>query len=327
VGGFGLIFWIPAAILVALIVSGIVYQRFGLAHDRRRNPPPGNVVDVDGRHLHVHVMGSGTPPVIFEAGIAATSLSWLLVQPEIAKTNQAISYDRAGLGWSDSDRGPRDLERLVEELRALLARAGIATPRIAAAYASTYPADVAGLVLVDPPSPSEWANPSTLSRAQRSRGILLANVGKVLAHLGVVRLTLNLLSSGARTAPQMIARASSGRAGSAFIDRMIGQIRKLPPQCWPAIQAHWSDAKCFRSIARQLEALPGCARAALSLAPIEAPMILLSAGDEHEDLLRCARRGRIQHVEGAGHWIQLDRPDAVIAAIQQINPSNPTSGA
>ena len=42
-------------------------------------PPPGRMVDIGGRSLHLNVLGRGGPIVILEAGIAASSLSWSLV--------------------------------------------------------------------------------------------------------------------------------------------------------------------------------------------------------------------------------------------------------
>ena len=42
--------------------------------------------------------------MVFEAGIAATSLSWQLVQPEIAKFTQTASYDRGRHGNASRTR-------------------------------------------------------------------------------------------------------------------------------------------------------------------------------------------------------------------------------
>jgi pimeloyl-ACP methyl ester carboxylesterase len=336
VGGFRLtIAIILIAILLALPLIGILYQRLGLSRDSRRFPPPGRLIDVEGSKLHADIIGNGSPPVVFEAGIAATSLSWRLIQSEIAKSTQTIAYDRAGLGWSETINKSRGLWRLVEELRALLDNACIAKPRIlvahsfggliALAYASRYPNELAGIVLVDPVGIEEWATPSPRAAATLARGISLAKCGNVLAHLGLVRFALSMLSSGARTAPKLIARATSGRGGAAFTERIVGQIRKLPPEVWPAIQSHWCDPKCFRSMARQLAMLPECAAEFLKAPRIETPFILLSAGDAspsqratHERLIANSRHGTLQLVADSGHWIQLDRPDAVLAAISKV---------
>src|SRR5256885_6056539 len=123
-------------------------------------PAPGRLVDIGGRKLHLDCRGSGPPTVILEAGASAFALDWSLVQPEIAPTNRACSYDRAGSGWSDP-RGEVDTPaRIVGDLHSLLATAGEKPPFVmvgasfgavyARIYQLDYPDDVVGLVLIDP---------------------------------------------------------------------------------------------------------------------------------------------------------------------------------
>jgi pimeloyl-ACP methyl ester carboxylesterase len=339
VGGFGLTIALTLiGFAAAIVIAGVLYQVIGLRRDARSFPAPGRLVQIGDTRVHLYEQGQGNPPVVFDAGIAATSLSWQTVQPEVAKFARAISYDRAGLGWSDSISESRDIWRLVEELRAVLENGRIPSPRIlvahsfggliAIAYALRYPEELRGLVLVDPASAEEWASPGPRESAMLRRGIVLSRFGELLAGIGVVRLALDLLSSGARTLPKLIARASSGRSGSGFIDRMVGQIRKLPPEVWPMIQAHWCDPKCFRSAARQLAALPSSSTellTALETANITLPIVLLSAADAspaqrygHERLVARCPNARFQIVEGAGHWIMLDQPKVVLDAIREL---------
>jgi pimeloyl-ACP methyl ester carboxylesterase len=332
---------IPALLLVLfaiVVIAGALYQRAGARDDARRFPPPGRMIDVGDGRLHIRIAGEGSPAVVFEAGIAATSLSWELVQPEIAKFTQSVSYDRAWLGWSDRIPQPRGVEQLIHELRTVLDRADVVKPRIlvahsfggliAVAYAASYPSEVAGIVLVDPVGASEWASPSKQNQEMMRRAILLSRVGDLLARFGIVRFTLNRLSAGTHTLPKLIARASSGRRGSAFTERMVGEIRKLPARVWPQIQAHWCDPKCFQGIACYLQALQESAAAVMrEVTQIQVPLIVLSAGNanpaqraDHERLAMCSTQGRIEIVPGTGHWIQLDRPDLVISAICEMLP-------
>ena len=69
-------------------------------------PPPGRLVDIGGRRLHLQERGTGSPTVVLEAGIGATSLNWQALQREISRFTRVVSYDRAGLGWSDLPTAP-----------------------------------------------------------------------------------------------------------------------------------------------------------------------------------------------------------------------------
>ena len=72
-----------AVIVVAFVLAGVIYQRVSIR--RRQFTPTGSLIDVGGHRLHARCTGSGTPLVLLESGIAASSLSWSLVQPEIAR--------------------------------------------------------------------------------------------------------------------------------------------------------------------------------------------------------------------------------------------------
>jgi pimeloyl-ACP methyl ester carboxylesterase len=63
-----------------------------------RPPAPGRFVDIGGFRLHLNCAGSGTPTVILDAALGGSSVSWSLVQPEVARFARVCSYDRAGFG-------------------------------------------------------------------------------------------------------------------------------------------------------------------------------------------------------------------------------------
>src|SRR6266545_3799250 len=112
-----------ATILAGLLGSGILYQFVGARQSARRFAPPGMMVDADGQHLHLLCAGNGQPTVLFESGIAASSLSWARVLRDLAPFTRACAYDRAGLAWSEPARTPRTLTRMLAELRGILSTA------------------------------------------------------------------------------------------------------------------------------------------------------------------------------------------------------------
>jgi len=148
-------------VILFLILIGATYQGVATALERRRFPHPGRMVDVGGHQLHLYCQGQGTPTVVLEAPATAMSSVWGWVQTDVAKTTRVCSYDRAGLGWSESGDAPFTPQAVAPELNALLAKAGEPAPfvmagaefgaALATLYAARYPGDIAALVLVNPP--------------------------------------------------------------------------------------------------------------------------------------------------------------------------------
>src|SRR5579885_2054739 len=119
-------------VLVVLVaaVAGFIYENVAEARDRRFNPMPGRLVDVNGSKMHIFCVGQGSPAVILDSGMGDTYLSWRKVQPQIAGFTQVCSYDRAGLGYSDRTTEPRTSQVIAKQLHALLQAAGIAPPYV-----------------------------------------------------------------------------------------------------------------------------------------------------------------------------------------------------
>ena len=327
---------IALGMLAGLILAGLLYQAIGAASDRRRFGAPGALVSVGGHRLHYRCDGAGTPAVILEAGIAASSLTWSRVQPVVARETRVCSYDRAGLAWSEGTSRARSIDALVSELRLLLATAGVPPPYVLVAHSfgaliiraftRAHPTDVAGLVFVDPLHPGEWCDPSPNQRHMIRGGIFLSRVGALLARLGVVRLSLAMLSGGAPGAPRQFSRMF-GRQAAALMEHMVGEVQKLPPEVLPYVQAHWSNPKAFRGMWQHLAAMPSCSAdlARGTDAFGDMPVVVLSAGARHpqwvaEDaaLARTSSRGRHIISARSGHWIHLDDPELVITAIHDV---------
>ena len=143
----------------------MIYENIFEARDRRFNPMAGRLVDVGGLKMHIDCTGEGSPTVILDSGLGDTYLSWRKVQPQIAKFTRVCSYDRAGLGYSESSSHPRTSKVIAGELHALLQAAGVAPPYVLVGhsmggydvrlYASLYRNEVAGMVLVDASHPDQ----------------------------------------------------------------------------------------------------------------------------------------------------------------------------
>lgn len=144
------------AVLMGLAISGPLEAQ---AAPTDSFPPPGRLVDIGGRRLHVSCSGNGAPTVVLLAGGGAYSIDWALVQPTVAKTARVCAYDRAGLAWSDPGPAPETVEATIEDLHRTLRRAGESAPFVLVgasvagiyirAYQRAFPGEVAGLVFTN----------------------------------------------------------------------------------------------------------------------------------------------------------------------------------
>jgi len=319
--------------LVVLLATGALYQVVGARRSARRYPAPGALVDVGGHRLHVVCEGAGQPAVLFDSGIAASSLSWVRVMREVATFTRTCAYDRTGLGWSETSRGPRSVERMIAELKVVIGHAGGGRPTVlvghsfgaflVSAYAAHYPRDVAGLVLVEPPS--DWHEMTPRQAFMLRGGVQLSRVGAGLARFGVVRACLALLTGGAPGVPRNFVRVF-GPTAARTLERLVGEVRKLPEEVHPIVSMLWSQPKCFRAMGQHIAAMQQMADvvAAVTTLP-DVPLVVISSGDQPPDTLAKQRRltslspqGRHLIASRSTHWVQFDEPDLVVAAVRDV---------
>ena len=249
------------------------------------------LVDIGGRRLYIYCMGEGSPTVILEHGMATESGSWATVQQAVAQFTRVCAFDRAGRGTSDPAPTPRTSEDMVADLHALLANAGVPGPYIlvgnslggfnARIFAHKYPDEVAGLVLVDSMHQDQFAQ----------------------------------------------------------IEKALPPETPNDPEEFKAFRQ--SFTKDYKDPAKNPEGFDQLAsheqgRAVTSLGDL--PMIVLAASqfrmmipdprfgafmqnmwhDLQRDLASLSTKGKFVAVEDSGHFIQIDKPQAVIDAIREV---------
>ena len=316
--------------LAALLALAGLFQLVCSRRDERTFPPPGRMIDIDGRKLHARVMGGGAPVVVFEAGISASSINWVLTQPQVAGFATTCAYDRAGLGWSESPAGAYDAERMVANLAALLDRLNLPGPYVLVGhsyggllvrlFAEHYPDKAAALVLIDPVLACHWAHPDAAHARVKRRGARWRNCADGWRALG---------SSGWRRSPlivrSLILPGLAGKKGSGEgpVYRLDTELRKLPLQTVPVIRSHWCRPKSFRAISAHLAALESSFAAVRNMR-LNIPLTVISAGNtppegvaEHQAIARLSRLGEHIVAKRSGHWIQLDEPQLVVDAIRR----------
>jgi pimeloyl-ACP methyl ester carboxylesterase len=87
----------------------------------------GERIDIGGRLLYLDCRGEGQPTVVLEAGSGADSSTWSAVIDDIGSATRTCAYDRAGRARSDPVER-RTLSDATAELRALLEAAGEPPP-------------------------------------------------------------------------------------------------------------------------------------------------------------------------------------------------------
>ena len=336
--------WIFGLLLLG-VAAGALYQKLGLRRDSKLHPPPGRLIDLGAHHLHMLEEGQGSPTIVLEAGLMSTMLSWSAIQRALAQSYRVVSYDRAGLGWSDLGPMPRTAERMVEELHTLLERASIPPPYVLVGhsfggltmplFAARYPQETAGMVLVDPVVPAEWNPPSEQDRKRAEIGATISSRAALLCRVGVIRFVAFLLTSGATKLASRLVRLISREAPADSGSVSSPWFWNLPAEERTMAAVFWVQEKFCRTIASQLENLPQSAvRVAELVNCCSQPVVILSAKstpekrrEQHEAIARRLPKGRHVLAERSSHWIMQDQPELVLDAIHEVTHSVPQSEA
>jgi pimeloyl-ACP methyl ester carboxylesterase len=286
----------------------------------------------DGRKLRYFCQGAGSPTVVLESGLGSGAWGWRMVQPQISKTTRVCSYDRAGYGVSDAAKDSRDIEALAADLGVVVKAAGGGKPVILVGhsmggpivrqFAYHNPKLVAGLVLVDPSADHQMERFSALNPA----------FGKIQ----------EITNNGARHCAELLEKGPITASMPEF------KLCITPaPQDMPLDLMHFHDAYNqspvhLRAMLAEQNALSPASGQEVDAARHslgDTPMIILSAGQltrapgftddddrritalwrqMHWEMTGLSSHARRRFVEGASHTIQVDRPQAVIDAVNEV---------
>ncbi|MBK8137267.1 MAG: alpha/beta hydrolase [Chloroflexi bacterium] len=295
-----------AAVVVGLILAGTVYETVAEDADIRAYPPLGQMVDVGGYRLHINCTGTGSPTVVIDAGWGDWSLGWSQVQAELSNTTRVCTYDRAGMGYSESGPLPRNAEQFATELHTLLERAHITGPYVLVGhslgglpvrvFADKYPAGVSGVVLVDSMSPRQMVEPTQDIAPQTASQPNSIRLPFLLARIGVVRALAGPLGIVQEVSPDVQG------AYAAFT---------VTPR---NVQAWADEGASMQQSMAQADAVKTFG---------DLPLIVLTAGlndyqgwpEMQVELLQLSSNSRQIVVENSGHAIHVQHPHTATAAI------------
>lgn len=282
------------------------------------------------RRLNIHVTGQGAPTVILASGAGDCTLHWCLVQPRLSRDHRVVSFDRAGMGFSDPGPLPRTASNIVGDLRAALKATGLGPPYVLVGasmasfemrlFAYRHADEVKGMVLVDP---------------RGDRLVERCNAATPNA-VWIDRWTQRLFRRNAALA------AGHPAPGSP-------EFQALVPDADPALPDSVNAALCANLLRPSYwrtgmsEGTNLDTRSADELAaakrPLDIPLIVLTAVNDapmwglpaadsaavkaawatsHEELARISTRGVRRAVPDTGHMIQLQRPRVVVEAVREV---------
>jgi pimeloyl-ACP methyl ester carboxylesterase len=291
-----------------------------------------HVTPPDGRRMNLYCEGAGSPTVILESGAGGGAWDWRFLQDAVARRTRVCSYDRAGLGGSDPGPAPRDASAIVADLEQMLAAAKIKSPYVMVGHSlgsysvrlftDRHLGDVVGMVLVDPSADH-----------QRERFNAISPKVVALQEQGLASIRLCLQD----------AEAGSLRAGTPEYGACVGD----PPADMPADLTHLHVAYGLSPVHYRTVLSEGEATMSLDSAETTAagrslgdlPLVVLTApgtakqpglspqeqvadfrvwNEMHDELAALSTRGVNRLVPNAGHYIQIEQPLVVIAAINEV---------
>ena len=324
--------------------AGMLYQGLATRRDRRTLPfriPGGRFVLLpDRRKIYACDTGAsdtgtshhGTPTIVFESGMVASTLNWHTIQQALAHSTRTFSYDRPGLGWSDPAASPRTPQILADELRTLLAAAGVPAPYLfvahsygvlpVRAFAAQTPDQVAAIVLLDPIRTEGWLPNNPAGRNIMAGGANLMLRARLPTRLGLTRLAVpSLLHPNAFT--RFLFHKLLGKKGKRSADRMTRELTKMAPAVQPAVVAQWSLPGFYAGCAAHIADLPAAIAEIERTRPIEhvPTLVLQAASSPPTDAAYAHCRGPLvteTAVANAGHWIHLDQPAFVIDLLTRL---------
>ncbi len=314
------------ALLVVVIVVGAIWEAVSWRSALSKYPPPGEMVDIGGRSIHMDCRGTGSPTVVFESGLdIGGALSWTLVHDAVAAETRACAYSRAGIVWSDPSPAPHDASTVAADLHAALAGAQEEGPFVLVGhslggpyimtYTKKYGSDVAGLVFVDASHPDQVERLAEAGGGAAQPSMAPMQIAAKLSWTGVVRLL------GGQIRFDQLTDQEPVEVMRAYLSRSLGQMLLESS----SIDATFAEAGAFRDLGdRPLVVLT-------AMAPLDETMLAATGMTReqadafqnewktlHEEQATWSTKSRHELVPDAAHYIQMDRPDVVIEAVLEV---------
>ena len=113
-----------------ILLAGIIYEQCAQIYFNAKKPGADEFCNINGKEIHFIKKGKGGPTVVFQSGRGGDYKIWQEIQDSLSGYMTTISYDRAGLMWSDVSNETRTLKSMTAELEQLLEKTNCPKPYI-----------------------------------------------------------------------------------------------------------------------------------------------------------------------------------------------------
>jgi pimeloyl-ACP methyl ester carboxylesterase len=326
------------ALFFGVQISAVVASNTSVAQtlpDQSFTPymKPQLLVDVPGnRKIHLYCSGSGSPTVIFSAGLGDWVADWRKIQTPIALKTRTCGWDRAGFGFSDASPEVQDITNTTADMEAAFKAAKIEGPFVLVGhsmggyetllFADKHLSQLQGMVLIDPTTPHQFKNAKFFD----DYFALTSNkLGKCLAEIKNGKLSLNSTDPNkcfeydtdyplelTKSLKAMDIKPERYRSLISLFDNLKKNSKIIvnPKRNYGAIPMRVFSA-----------GEPGDWSTTLGLSSATAIQHKQFDSDfkrGHDAMARLSTNGSNVVVSGATHYIHKIKPEVVIAAIEEV---------
>ncbi len=153
------------AVVVLFLIASIINHRVQLRKEARKYPPPGKMIKVNGKKMHVYAEGQGDMVLVFLAGHGTSNptLDFKPLWKRFVDKYRIVVVEKSGYGWSEVSNSPRDIKTILADTRKALTLSGESGPFVliphsmsgleAIYWAQKYPEEVKAIIGLDPCTP------------------------------------------------------------------------------------------------------------------------------------------------------------------------------
>jgi pimeloyl-ACP methyl ester carboxylesterase len=307
-----------AFFLIAIFFSGVLYQFIATEMDKNQFKMKGRMVSVGSYRLMVNTSGSGKYSIVFESDIGTPIQQWNTVREELSKDYRVFSYERNGYGWSDSSGEKVDISRSVSDLKKALTRAGIPSPYVLVGhgyggilmteFAKKYPKEVVGIVLVD--SLMEADIKTKEFQSELKGKLAKVSVSRFFSYMGGIRLASEL---------DMTNKDEDFLTNLTESEKALFFSQKVTPKYYAA---NYSELKVLKDYENNIQQ-----NGVLKNKFVEILTPAHKFADDERDKAYVEKQKQLEQlsensnhmiVERCGGYIHIDRPDAIVNAVNKI---------